>query len=80
MKAGKMAHVITVQRFTSTVDEYGGVVEDWTDHATLRAEIVEQSTEEFIQNYGAVDTSILAFRTRYLADISNHQHRYLLYH
>ena len=71
MKAGKLTRVITVWRFTSTVDEYGTPVMAWTEVATLRAQVVQQSTEEFIQTMGASDETVVIFRTRYLAGVTN---------
>lgn len=66
-----MAHVVTVQRYTSTVDEYGTPVKDWTDLARLRAEVIERSTEEFIRDVGVTSTTSAVFRTRYLAGLTN---------
>ena len=70
MRSGKLDRVITVQRYTETVNEYGTPVFTWEDHATLRAQIVQQSTEEFIASGGG-DESTVIFRTRYLAGITN---------
>lgn len=71
MRAGKLRQVITVQAFTSTVNEAGTPIMDWTDKAVLRAEIVQQSTTEFIRNHGASDEEVIIFRTRFLAGVSN---------
>lgn len=70
MRAGKLDQTITVQRFTNTVDDYGTPVETWTDLVTVRAQIIQQSTEEFIRGYGADDDAIVIFRTRWIADIN----------
>jgi len=69
MRAGKMDSVITVQRFTSVIDEGGGSVQTWTDLVTVRAQIIQASTEEFIRSYGATDDTIMIFRTRWIDDI-----------
>lgn len=66
MRAGKLDKEITIQRFTSTVDDYGTPVFTWTDLATLRAEIVQASTQEFIRGFGASDETAIIFRTRWL--------------
>lgn len=71
MKARRLTHVLTIQRAATTVDDMGTPVTGWTDHATLRAERVEQSTAEFIRNYGAADETVAVFRTRYLAGVTN---------
>lgn len=69
MRAGKMDSVITVQRFTSVVDEGGGSVQTWTDLVTLRAQIIQASTEEYMRTYGASDETAVIFRTRYFPDV-----------
>lgn len=71
MRAGKLDRTITLQSFTNTVDEYGTPVETWTDKATLRAQVVQSSTEEFIRAYGASDETVIIFRTRFLAGVTN---------
>lgn len=71
MRAGKLDRSITIQRFTSTVNEYGTPVQDWTDLATVRAQIVQASTEEFIRAYGASDKTVIIFRLRLLDDVTN---------
>jgi SPP1 family predicted phage head-tail adaptor len=71
MRAGKLDRTIIIQRFTSTVDDYGGVTETWTDLATMRAQLVQASTDEYIRAYGASDETVIIFRTRWLDDITN---------
>lgn len=71
MRAGKLDRVITIQRFTSSLDEYGnptGMV--WTDVATMRAQLVQADTEEFIRGYGASDETTNIFRTRWLGGVT----------
>ncbi|NTH50934.1 phage head closure protein [Agrobacterium rhizogenes] len=70
MRSGKLDRTITIQRYTSGVDDYGTPVMAWTDLANLRAQIVQASTDEFIRN-GAVDETVIIFRTRYLAGVTN---------
>jgi SPP1 family predicted phage head-tail adaptor len=69
MRGGKLDTTITVQRFTSVIDEGGGSVQTWTDLVTVRAQIIQASTEEFIRSYGASDDTIMIFRTRWIDDI-----------
>ncbi|MCI9865067.1 phage head closure protein [Rhizobium skierniewicense] len=69
MRAGKMDRSITVQSFTSLVNEYGTPVETWTDVATVRAQIIQSNTEEFLTN-GASDTTSIIFRTRYFVGVT----------
>ncbi len=69
MKAGKLDRIITVQRSSYVVDESGVPVYTWLDLATLRAELVQASTEEFIRAYGASDETVIIFRTRFFDGI-----------
>lgn len=71
MSAGKMRRMIKVQAFTDTVNEAGTPVKAWTDKAKLRAEVIQQSTTEFIRNSGASDEAVVVFRTRFLAGVDN---------
>lgn len=70
MKSGRLTEEISVERFTSTVNEYGTPVSTWTRIAVLRAEKVEQSTTEYIRNFGASDEEVVIFRARFFDGIS----------
>ncbi len=63
MRAGKLRHVLTVQRSTETIDAMGTPVTTWADLITLRAEIIERGTVESIGNQGAVEQDGITFRT-----------------
>ena len=69
MRAGKLDHLITVQKGEERTDEYGGVSFVWSKFGDLRAQIVQASTEEFIRAYGAADETVMIFRTRYLPGV-----------
>lgn len=69
MRAGKLDQQITVQRFTTVIDDYGTPVQTWTDLVTVRAQIIQASTTEFIQG-GARDDTIVIFRVRWLDDVT----------
>ncbi len=69
MRAGTMDKLITIQRFTNTVDDFGTPIETWADVADFRAQIVTASTDEFIRN-GAEAETVVVFRTRYLDGIT----------
>jgi len=70
MKAGKMVHVIDVQQASMTVNAAGTPVQTWSKLATLRAELIEQSTEEFLRGAGDTGVTTLAFRTRHVSGIT----------
>lgn len=69
MRSGKLDKVITLQRFTATVDDFGTPVETWADLADLRAQVVQATTEEFIRA-GAESDTVIVFRTRFLDGVT----------
>lgn len=69
MRAGKLDREITIQRSTRVRDDSGNSVYTWSDIATLRAQIVQASTEEFIRGWGASDETVIIFRVRWLDGI-----------
>lgn len=69
MRAGKLDKTITVERFTSTVDDYGTPIEAWATVASVRAQIIQASTEEFMRSFGASSETAIIFRIRYLDGI-----------
>lgn len=71
MRAGKLDRVITIQRFTNTVADDGAPVQTWTDVATVRAQLVQSSTDEYIAGRGAADKAVVIFRIRWLDGITN---------
>jgi SPP1 family predicted phage head-tail adaptor len=70
MRSGKLDRTITIQSFTSAPDEYGTPVDTWTDVATIRAQIIQSSTDEFLSS-GASDETVIIFRTRYFGTVTN---------
>lgn len=67
--AGKMDRRITLQGFTNTVDDYGVPIPSWSNKATVWAELIERSTQEFVRAQGAQGESSVAFRIRHLDGI-----------
>jgi SPP1 family predicted phage head-tail adaptor len=70
MRAGNLDRIITIERVTTTVDDYGTPVEGWATVATLRAELIQSSAQEFIRAYGATTDTIAIFRTRFLDGVT----------
>lgn len=66
MRAGKLDRTITIERVGTTVDDYGTPGEGWTEIATVRAQRVQSSTEEFIRSFGASEETAVVFRIRHL--------------
>lgn len=71
MKAGRLTEEIQIERFTNTVNDAGTPIQTWAHICTLRAEKVEQSTTEYIRNYGASDEDLVIFRARFFEGITN---------
>jgi SPP1 family predicted phage head-tail adaptor len=70
MRAGKLDRTIIIQRQTETVKPSGAVVTAWTEVATVRAEIAQQSATEFLAGYGEAENGTVIFRIRYLPGIT----------
>ncbi|WP_011581221.1 MULTISPECIES: phage head closure protein [Chelativorans] len=66
MRAGKLDRTITIQRFTETYDEVGTPVQEWADLATVRAQIIQVTTEEFTRGWGASSEAAIVFRIRHI--------------
>lgn len=71
MKAGRLTEEVRIERSTSTINEYGTPTSTWAKLAVLRAETVEQTTTEYIRNFGASDEEVVIFRTRFFDGITN---------
>ena len=50
MRAGRLQKIITIQRYTTSKNSIGEVVEDWTDLFTARAEIKPLTGKEIFAN------------------------------
>lgn len=70
MRAGNLDKVITIERAVTTLDGLRAPVEVWTALATVRAQVIQSSTEEFIRSRGASSETVVIFRTRYLAGVT----------
>jgi SPP1 family predicted phage head-tail adaptor len=72
MRAGKLDRTITIQAWDENPepDDYGTVTPVWVDFATLRAQIIEASTEEYQRAYGEGGNTAVVFRTRWQAGVT----------
>lgn len=70
MRAGKLNEKLVIERSTISVDDYGTPQETWASHATIRAQRVKLTLEEFVKAYGTASEALTVFRIRWLADIS----------
>lgn len=70
MRAGKLDKSITIERVTTTVDEYGTPIEGWATVAAVRAQIIQSTTEEFMKGWGTSTEAAIVFRIRHLDGIT----------
>lgn len=67
--AGKLDRIITVERLTETVEASGAVSEVWTPIATIRAELVQQTAQEFLAGTAEGERINAVFRIRWRSDL-----------
>lgn len=70
MRAGKLDQVIKIKTTTFVDDGFGGQVEATTVRATLRAQIIDESTDEFVRNFGTSTERLRIFRTRFIDGVT----------
>jgi head-tail adaptor len=66
MRAGNLDRVIIIQRATTVIGLAGTPVETWAAIATLRAQLIETTTDEFVRAYGASTERLVMFRTLFI--------------
>ena len=69
MRAGRLTEAIRIERSTHVLDDFGGPTMTWARVAVVRAERVDQTTTEFIRNFGAVDEELVIFRARFFEGV-----------
>lgn len=69
MRAGKLDTAIAIERGDWVSDEYGQTEWTFTPIATLRAQVIQQNTEEFMRGWGNAVESVTVFRTRWIEDL-----------
>lgn len=70
MAYGQMDRQITIQQKTTARDAYGEPIETWTTLATVYAEWIPQSGQEFWQNQHTLATLTATYRIHYRADVT----------
>lgn len=69
MRGGKLDKTIVLQRRGETVNEYGTVTEGWNTLASVRAQVIQQGSDEFLQSAGTTTQTAIIFRIRYRDDL-----------
>jgi head-tail adaptor len=70
MRSGNLDREITVQSSTTVIGDDGTPAVTWATVATLRAQRIEATTDEYIRSYGASTERIMVFRTRYIDGVT----------
>lgn len=70
MRAGRLDRTIIIERGAHVVDPAGTPSFTWATVATLRAERIQSSTDEYLQAQGANAETVMIFRTRFVAGIT----------
>jgi SPP1 family predicted phage head-tail adaptor len=66
MRSGNLDREIIIQSSTTVMSDAGAPEITWTTVATLRAQRIEATTDEYIRGYGASTERVMVFRTRYI--------------
>lgn len=69
MRAGKLDKTITIRRTEWHDDGYGNQAEHSFVVATARAQLIEESTDEFMRQWGASTERLRIFRIRFVDGI-----------
>ncbi|WP_424976811.1 phage head closure protein [Leisingera sp. S232] len=69
IRAGKLDRQITITREVETVAASGAVSKVWTPVATVRAELIQRSADEYLTGFGEAASGNAVFRIRYLPGI-----------
>ncbi len=70
MRAGQLDREITIQEYSEgTPDEYGNSVPGYVDVATVRAQLIQSTIEEYQRAYGEGANTAVIFRIRWTDQI-----------
>ena len=70
IRAGKLDRIIRIERATTTVDASGTPQQSWAPLATMRAELLDATTDEAARSFGTSTEAVALFRIRYLDGIT----------
>lgn len=72
MRAGQLDRTIAIDAWSAAEPDAAGTVQEgWTPFATVRAQLVQASTDEFLAGYGETDKTVTIFRIRWLDGLTN---------
>ncbi|UWR59110.1 phage head closure protein [Phaeobacter inhibens] len=70
IRAGKLDRQITIERVAKTLAVTGAESKTWAPVATVRAELVQRSADEFLTGFGVAESGNAVFRIRFLPAIT----------
>jgi SPP1 family predicted phage head-tail adaptor len=70
MRAGNLDRVIEIQRRSITPDLYGAIIDVWTTIARIRAQKLENTTDDREGARGSTTDTVITFRTRWLDGVT----------
>jgi head-tail adaptor len=70
MRAGSLDRVIQFQQMTKGIDLYGTVIDVWTTFATMRAQKLENASENREGDRGDTTDNIITFRMHWTDGIT----------
>jgi SPP1 family predicted phage head-tail adaptor len=70
MQAGKLDRVIEIQRPTTGLDLYGTPTQTWAKVATMRAQLLQFSTDNREGQRGSTTDTTITFRMRWLDGVT----------
>lgn len=71
MRAGKLDRSISLQAYSRTgTTPAGAPIMEWATFSTVRAQIIEGSTEEYQRAYGEGGNTAIIFRLRWLDGVT----------
>lgn len=65
LNIGNMDRRINIERLTKTRKPSGDTFETWAPVATVWAEVLQQTANEFFTGYGEAETGTVIFRVRF---------------
>lgn len=70
MRAGNLDRVIELQRRSTGIDAWGTPIDIWTTFATMRAQLLQNATDDREGARGKTTDAVLTFRTRWLDGVT----------
>lgn len=70
MRAGKLDREVMIERSTTTLDSAGTPLMTWATLATLRAQLIDDVTDEKRRDLGASTERTVTFKTRHFPGVT----------